>query len=65
MKSKLLDEKVVESAKETLKRVRNNAYVTKKLNPIIVAKKHSIIAVIKICCISKNSIDCMDKSPKI
>jgi hypothetical protein len=29
--SKLLDEKVVESAKKMLKKVRNNAYVAKEL----------------------------------
>ncbi len=29
LRSKLLDEKVVESAKEMLKKVRNNAYVAK------------------------------------
>ncbi|MBA8756848.1 IS630 family transposase, partial [Wolbachia pipientis] len=35
LRSKLLDEKVVESAKAMLKKVRNNAYVTKKLNAVI------------------------------
>ncbi len=42
LRSKLLDEKVVEPAKEMLKKVRNNAYVAKKLNAVIAAKKHSI-----------------------
>ncbi len=44
LRSKLLDEKVVESAKEMLKKVRNNAYVSKKLNAVIAAKKYSINA---------------------
>ncbi len=56
LRSKLLDEKVVESAKEMLKKVRNNAYVAKKLNAVIAAKKHSITAVAKICCISRKAI---------
>ncbi|WP_410543075.1 IS630 family transposase [Wolbachia endosymbiont of Tetranychus urticae] len=56
LRSKLLDEKVVKSAKEMLKRVRNNAYVAKKLNAVIAAKKHSITAVAKICCISRKAI---------
>ncbi len=42
LRSKLLDEKVAEPAKEMLKKVRNNAYVAKKLNAVIAAKKHSI-----------------------
>lgn len=56
LRSKLLDEKVVESAKEMLKKVRNNAYVAKKLNAVIAAKKHSITAVAKICCISRKAL---------
>ncbi len=56
LRSKLLDEKVVESAKAMLKKVRNNAYVTKKLNAVIAAKKHSITAVAKICCISRTAL---------
>lgn len=56
LRSKLLDEKVVESAKEMLKKVRNNAYVAKKLNALIAAKKHSITAVAKICCISRKAL---------
>lgn len=56
LKSKLLDEKVVESAKEMLKKVRNNAYVEKKLNAVIAAKRHSITSVAKICCISRKAL---------
>ncbi len=56
LKSKLLDEKVVESAKEMLNKVRNNAYVAKKLNAVIAAKKHSITAVAKICSISRTAL---------
>ncbi|MGL9719003.1 MAG: IS630-like element ISWpi10 family transposase, partial [Wolbachia sp.] len=37
LRSKLLDEKVVESARKMLKKVRNNAYVAKKLNAVIAA----------------------------
>ncbi|QKX03064.1 hypothetical protein GOY07_02515 [Wolbachia endosymbiont of Litomosoides sigmodontis] len=44
LKSKLLDEKVMKLAKEMLKEVQNNAYITKKLNAIIAARKHNIIA---------------------
>ncbi|ONI56730.1 hypothetical protein N500_0168 [Wolbachia pipientis wUni] len=39
LRSKLLDEKVVESAKEMLKKVRNNAYVSKKLKCCNCSKK--------------------------
>ncbi|QIT35993.1 putative transposase [Wolbachia endosymbiont of Brugia pahangi] len=49
LKSKLLDGMVVESAKEILKKVRNNTYVAKKLNAVIVARKQSITAVAKMC----------------
>ncbi|WP_044471351.1 helix-turn-helix domain-containing protein, partial [Wolbachia endosymbiont of Drosophila suzukii] len=56
LRSKLLDEKVVESAKEMLKKVRNNAYVSKKLNAVIAAKKYSITAVAKIYCISRSAL---------
>ncbi len=56
LRSKLLDEKVVESAKEMLKKVRKNAYVSKKLNAVIAAKKHSITAVAKIYCISRSAL---------
>lgn len=56
LRSKLLDEQVVESARKMLKKVRNNAYVSKKLNAVIAAKKHSITAVAKICCISRNAL---------
>ncbi|NUY39558.1 hypothetical protein GO684_02585 [Wolbachia endosymbiont of Litomosoides brasiliensis] len=38
----------MESAKEMLKEVRNNAYVAKKLNAIIAAKRHSTTAVAKL-----------------
>ncbi|NUY39849.1 hypothetical protein GO684_04405 [Wolbachia endosymbiont of Litomosoides brasiliensis] len=47
-----------------LKKVRNNTYVTRKLDAAIAAKKHSITAVAKICCISRTA-NCMDKAPKI
>jgi hypothetical protein len=40
LRSKLLDEEVVKSAKKMLKKVRNNVYVAKKLNAVIAAKKH-------------------------
>ncbi|NUY39545.1 hypothetical protein GO684_02505 [Wolbachia endosymbiont of Litomosoides brasiliensis] len=40
----------MELAKEMLKEVQNNAYVAKKLNAVIAAKKHSTTAVAKICC---------------
>jgi transposase len=39
-----------------LKKVRNNAYVAKKLNAVIAAKKHSITAVAKIYCISRSAL---------
>jgi transposase len=39
-----------------LKKVRNNAYVAKKLNAVIAAKKHSITAVAKINCISRSAL---------
>jgi hypothetical protein len=42
LKSKLLDEKVAESVKEMLKKVRNNSYVAKKLNAVIAAKTQYI-----------------------
>ncbi len=38
LKSKFLNEKAVESAKEMVKKVRNNACVAKKLNAVIVTK---------------------------
>ncbi|WP_447933038.1 IS630 family transposase [Wolbachia endosymbiont of Dactylopius coccus] len=56
LRSKLLDEEVVKSAKKMLKKVRNNAYVAKKLNAVIAAKKHSITAVAKIYCISRSAL---------
>lgn len=56
LRSKSLDEKVVESTKEMLKKVRNNAYVSKKLNAVIAAKKYSITAVAKIYCISRSAL---------
>ncbi len=40
--SKLLEEKVVDLAKEMLKKVRSNGYVARKLQAIIAAKKHNI-----------------------
>jgi hypothetical protein len=43
LRSKLLDEKVVESAKEMLKRVRNNAYVAKKTKCCNCGKKAQYI----------------------
>lgn len=54
--SKLLDEKVVDLAKEMLKKVRNNPYVSRKLQAVIAAKKHSISAVARICCISRTAL---------
>ncbi len=39
-----------------LKKVRNNTYVAKKLNAVIAAKKHSITAVAKMCCISRKAL---------
>ncbi|WP_353271235.1 IS630 family transposase [Wolbachia endosymbiont (group A) of Alloplasta piceator] len=65
LRSKLLDEKVVESAKEMLKKVRNNAYVSKKLNAVIAAKKYSITAVAKIYCISRSALTSWVKLLKI
>ncbi|BAP00135.1 putative transposase [Wolbachia endosymbiont of Cimex lectularius] len=56
LRSKLLDEKVVESARKMLKKVRNNAYVAKKLDAVIAAKKSSITAVAKIYCISRTAL---------
>ncbi|NUY39808.1 hypothetical protein GO684_04120 [Wolbachia endosymbiont of Litomosoides brasiliensis] len=56
LKSKLLDEKVVESAKEMLKKVQNNTYVIKKLDAVIAAKKRSITAIVKTCCISRTAL---------
>ncbi|WP_353276927.1 hypothetical protein [Wolbachia endosymbiont (group B) of Villa cingulata] len=32
-------------------------YITKKLNAVVAAKKHSITAVAKICCISKKALN--------
>ncbi|NUY39282.1 hypothetical protein GO684_00825 [Wolbachia endosymbiont of Litomosoides brasiliensis] len=55
LKISKLDEKVVELAKEILKKMQNNAYVTKKTNAVIVAKKYSITAVAKICYISEQT----------
>ncbi|QKX02663.1 hypothetical protein GOY07_00070 [Wolbachia endosymbiont of Litomosoides sigmodontis] len=50
---KLLDEKVMKLAKEMLKKMQNNTYVTKKLNTVIATKKHSITDIAKIYCISR------------
>lgn len=44
-----------------LKKVRNNACVAKKLNAVIAAKKHSITAVAKICCISRKALTALPK----
>lgn len=54
--SKLLDEEVVNLAKEMLKKVRNNAYVSKKLQAVIAAKKHSISEVARVCKISRTAL---------
>jgi len=54
--SKLLDEKVVNLAKEMLKKVRNKAYVAKKLNAVIAAKESSISTVARICKISRTAL---------
>ncbi|WP_410543299.1 hypothetical protein [Wolbachia endosymbiont of Litomosoides brasiliensis] len=56
LKSKLLDEKVVESAKEMLKEVRNNAHVAKKTKCYNCSKKHSTTASAKMYCISKAAL---------
>ncbi len=50
LKSKLLNEKVMKSAQEILKKTRDNVYVAKKLNAVI-AEKYTITAVVKICLI--------------
>ncbi|NUY39193.1 hypothetical protein GO684_00290 [Wolbachia endosymbiont of Litomosoides brasiliensis] len=65
LKSKLLDRKVVEPAKETLKEVRSNAYVAKKTKCCNCSKKYSITAVVKIYCISRRCTNYIDKAPKI
>lgn len=54
--SKLLDERVVNLAKEMLKKVRDNAYVSRKLQAVIAAKKHSISAVARVWCISRTAL---------
>ncbi len=56
LRSKLLDEKVVNLAKEMLKKVRNNAYVSKKLQAVIAGKESSISAVARICKISRTAL---------
>lgn len=56
LRSKLLDEKVVNLAKEMLKKVRNNAYVSKKLQAVIAAKKYSISEVARVWCISRTAL---------
>ncbi len=54
LKLKLLNEKVVKSAKEMLKKVRNDIYITKKLNAVIATKKVQYNrAVAKACCTSR------------
>nr|WP_246228211.1 hypothetical protein [Wolbachia endosymbiont of Litomosoides brasiliensis] len=65
LKSKSLHEKVVESAKEVLKKVQNNAYVAKKLNAVIAAKKYSITGRSKNMLHFNNSTNCMNKVLKI
>ncbi|QKX02703.1 hypothetical protein GOY07_00305 [Wolbachia endosymbiont of Litomosoides sigmodontis] len=47
-----MNEEIWESVKGTLERVRNNAYI-KKLNAVIAVKKHNVITVAKIFCISR------------
>ncbi|WP_189513902.1 helix-turn-helix domain-containing protein, partial [Streptomyces narbonensis] len=56
LRSKLLDERVVNLAKEMLKKVRNNAYVSKKLQAVIAGKESSISAVARICKISRTAL---------
>ena len=56
LKSKLLDEKVANLAKKLLKKVRNNAYVSRKLQAVIAAKESSITAVARICKISRTAL---------
>ncbi|NUY39377.1 hypothetical protein GO684_01495 [Wolbachia endosymbiont of Litomosoides brasiliensis] len=63
MKSKLLDEKVVESAKEMLKKLQNNAYATKKLNAVWQKAQYNSCS--KNMLHFKNSTNCMDKASKI
>ena len=53
LRSKSLDEKVVNLAKEILKKVRNNAYVSKKIQAVITAKKYSISEVARVWYISR------------
>ncbi|WP_341763503.1 hypothetical protein [Candidatus Tisiphia endosymbiont of Beris chalybata] len=47
-KSKLLDQEVVEIATKELKKLGNYGYVSKKLNAVIAASKHSITEVAKV-----------------
>ena len=54
--SKLLDEIVVNLAKEMLKKVRDNAYVSRKLQAVIAAKKHGISEVARVWCISRTAL---------
>ncbi len=49
IKSKLLDERAVKSAKETLEKMQKRIYVTKKI-------KCCIATVAKICCISRTTL---------
>ncbi|OAM04695.1 MAG: hypothetical protein TV41_01330 [Wolbachia endosymbiont of Dactylopius coccus] len=56
LRSKLLDKKVIGSAKEMLKKVRNNAYVSRKLRAVIAAKESSITAVARVCKISRTAL---------
>jgi hypothetical protein len=65
LRSKLLDEKVVESAGKMLKKVRNNAYVAKKLDALIAAKKKQYNSRSKDILHFKDHTDYMDKVPKI
>lgn len=56
LRSKLLDKKVVNLAKEMLKKVRNNAYVSKKLQEVIAGKGKSLTFDLKLFLCSENVI---------
>lgn len=56
LRSKLLDKKVVEAAGEMLKKVRNNAYVSRRLQAVIAAKESSMTTVARVCKISRTAL---------
>lgn len=55
-KSKLLDQAVVSSAEQALKKLGSYGYVAKKLNATIAASKHGITEVAKIYDISRTTL---------